>query len=271
MDLARVALTTARTMVDQHLPSLGVTIPKPYRDDLAAVDRMLARLDRIAPDRRATALAVAAALEDDRDPATDPAVLAALAREQLQALNAAAAVAQVGDERRAAAIAKHGPAIIASMVPVVDAADHALRQAHDRLPNLDLGDVHYVTRLPPQSMALWGAARDALARVDRVAVVWQAVVRAAGLTPLEPRSPYLPLILAPLDADALAALPDRTPTAPAHAGHRLALATVDSYRQRVATVQAQQTRAARPGAQHDEEPTNDEPKQRRRKAGAASS
>jgi hypothetical protein len=263
VDLARVAVSTARSMVDQHLPALGVPTPKGYADDLAAVDTMLDRAGRLAPDRAKLAAAVAAALEDDRDPAEDPDVWAALAREQFASLNLSYAVEQHADERRAAAIAKHGPAIIDALAGVVDAADEVLQDAHRRIGRgLDLGTVAYVSQLPPDLMGLWGQARDAVARVERVGQVWTTVVRAGGLAPLEPRSPYLPLVVADLTATQLAALPDRTVTAPCHAGARLKLAGVDEFRQRVQQVQAQRARAARPGT--------DEPDKRtkRTKAGA---
>ena len=126
------------------------------------------------------------------------------------------------------------------MSGTIDRADATLEEARERIPGLDLRDDDAVRSMAPEQMALWGRAREALAHVERVAQTWGLIVRACELGTAPPHR--RPLVIAQLSLAELTALGHQpAATAAVHAGHRLSLATPETFAQRLARLEDDRT------------------------------
>lgn len=255
MNTDRITVMTAIGQTRQHYRQLDRELPAGMVDALARIDE---QANRTLPRHDPAGLvnAIDAALTAGKDPATDTAVLAELARKQLAELNPAELFDNLAWQRRGDVLREYAPAIIADLAQVVEQADAVLDKARAAIPNLDTDDTTSVTTMRPAQMALWGEARVAVDHLDRVAQMWHLIVLACRLAPLD--ASRQPLILADLTPEQLAALDERRALAPVRAGHRLALADVDTYRQRcqradeyVTEQAAKRAREARTGKRED--------------------
>lgn len=222
-----VMVSSAIQQTPQQYRHLGLKLPDGMADDLAQLD---APQDQppAGADPAALRDAVAAARDAGKDPATDPAVLTELARHQLASLNLGQLpVGQAGwRQRRADVLRKHTPAILADLARVVEQADAALTKARK-------AGVNPVDTLPPGmpgQVPLWKQARDALTRLNRVEQLWGLLISSFHLAkrPQDRRA----LVLADLTPEQFLDLNGRDVMAAAHAGHRLTLATPETYIQR---------------------------------------
>lgn len=223
-------------IIRQHSPHLGLELPDGLIADLAEIDRVFADRDVLNSSRRALTEAVAAAMAAGKDPATDKAVIAHMAREQMRLMNLDNDLSALAEDRRADALRSHADAIIELLAGVIDRADVTLAEARERIPGLDLNDDDRVRTMAPEQMAWWGRAREALAHVERVAQIWAMLVSACELGTLPPHR--RPLLIAELSLSELNALGHQpAAVAAVHAGHRLSLATPDAFAERLARVE----------------------------------
>lgn len=230
------ATRSALMIIRQHFPHLGIELPRGLAADLAEIDRVFGSQDVLTSSRRTLAEAVADALAAGKDPATDKAVLAHLAREQMRLMNLDGELADVAEDRRAAALRSHADAILELLAEVVDRADETLEEARDGIAGLDLTDDERVGAMAPHQMALWGRAREALAHVERVVQVYAMLLGACGFGIVPPHR--RPLVIAELSLAELNALGHQPhATAAVHAGHRLSLATPDTFAERLARLE----------------------------------
>lgn len=237
MNIETAMVDTAIGQTRQHYRHLGLELPESLTQALA---RAAATNERTIPPYDAAALceAVDAALDEGRDPAADETVRTQLARKAIKESNVWQMLEGLALQRRGEALRDSAGQIIANLSGVVDQANAVLVQARQEIPGLDVTDPSNVSTLRPGQMALWGEARDAVDHLNRVTQVWHLIVSACRLAPLG--GPNNPLILADLSADELAALDRNTDAmAPVHAGHALALADVETYKQRVRSVEQQ--------------------------------
>ncbi|MFC6017576.1 hypothetical protein ACFP2T_15340 [Plantactinospora solaniradicis] len=237
---ATLTARSALSLLRQHFRNLGLDLPA---EMTAALDELSAASDHVTlhANPRALGAAILDALTDGTDPATDPAVLAELARRQLTGLSVL--IADAIEERRAAILHTYAADILNALTPVVAAADTALTDAREKIGDrFDLADTT-IEQLRPTEMTLWGTAREHAHRAQLAAQCWQTVVLATGLVDL-PTYKH-PLILADLDADQLDALGNRpAANTPIAAGHRLDLATPDTFRQRCQRIDKERTERA---------------------------
>lgn len=234
--LAQVALGQLR----QHFRHLGLDLPAALAADLATIE---APVDTSGLHFEPIELveAVTAALDAGKDPATDKAVRTLLARQQLARLNLNDRRHVDADRRRATALQRHTDSIIDALVPVVADAGRTLAGFADRFPDLDPTAPGAVAQSRADDLAAWGRAREAVDRTGRAFDVWQLVYRAGHFTPGtdEPA-----LVLADLSAAQLDAIRGWQP-APHRVvqhGHRLDLATRESFAQRVERVRRERER-----------------------------
>jgi hypothetical protein len=220
----------------QHFPKLGLEFPAELTAELDEIDHVFANQSIITFSRRALAEAVADALAGGKDPATDKTVAPHLARAQMQGMNLDGELAQVGEDRRAAALRRHADSIIDSLAGVVDRADETLEHAREQIPGLDLTNDERVRSMSPEQMATWGRAREALAHVGHAAQLWTMLVSACDLLTVQPHR--RPLVIAELSLPELDALGHQPhATAAVHAGHRLSLATPSTFAERLARLE----------------------------------
>lgn len=229
-----IVIHTALSQTQQHFRHLGLTLPKPFTAALEQAEQDISP-SKMQYDPSALAQAVADCLTADKDPALDKKVQVELVREQLHRVNIADALAARIAASRAVALTTHTPAVVEVMRPAVEQADEHLAALHDVAPSLDLTDVSAASRLKPAQLSLWGYAREAVAALQRIEQVWIQLAQASGRAQVMPE--FRPLILADLDATALQRLGRKPDTAAvAHTGHRLSLASFDTYAERVARV-----------------------------------
>lgn len=240
------ATRSALTIIRQHFPHLGLELPSDLAADLAEIDRVFADRDTINGNRRTLAEAVADAMAAGKDPATDKTVMVHLAREQMRLMNLDGELAAVAEDRRADALRRHADAILNALSGVIDQADETLAEARERIPGLDLTDDDRVHTMAPEQMALWGRAREALAHVERVVQVYAMLLGACGLGILPPHR--RPLVIAELSLSELNALGHQpNATAAVHAGHRLSLATPDTFAERLNRIEDDRSHDAQQG------------------------
>lgn len=231
---------TALQFTRQHFRHLGLDLPASLTAALDQADaEAQAMREAITADDAALGEAVAAAVKAGKDPATDKAVTAHLARRQLGSL-LGDAFEEGAKARRAEAIAAQVPAIIATLAPVVEEADATLADLRAKVPGVDLTSPHLLNSVPTAHLTLAGQARDAVARLERIGQLWPLLAQAAGVRYV---AEMAPLVLADLGTDELDALPRQARggnmIAAAHAGHRLALATLEDYQMRCRDVEAE--------------------------------
>lgn len=227
-----VPLSTAR----QHLHALGLELPKALVDALAATDAALADRTALRYDRAALLDAVANCLTAGRNPLTDKSVREHLVASQLNSLQISAALDGLVEQRRAAAVTEHAPAVLDLLAPVVADADATLAEAREAIPGLNLKDVTSVSGLRPAQMQFWGRAREAAEAVHHIEVIWTTLARECRLVQVP--DGMGPLIVADLTLEQLEALPRANSTARPNAasvieaGHRLNLATPKEFAER---------------------------------------
>ena len=240
------ATRSALMIIRQHFPHLGLELPDGLTADLAEIDRVFADRDALNGSRRALTEAVADAMSAGKDPATDKAVIVELAREQMRLMNLGNDLSALAEDRRADALRGHADAILELLSEVIDRADETLAEARERIPGLDLNDDDAVRNMAPEQMALWGRAREALAHVERVVQVYGMLVGAVGLGVLPPHR--RPLVIAELSLSELNALGHQpNAIAAVHAGHRLSLATPETFAERLARVEDDRAHDAKRG------------------------
>lgn len=227
MNLYSITITTAMSVVRSTNKTLGVDLPAALVRDLETLSRF-DNTDLTPPDAPPLAALILDAWVDGRDPLDHPdvkryALLRALG-------NISEPVQQELDSRRAALVRKHAPAIVKTWAAAVAAADRALSQAREAIPSLNLRDGNAVAALPAGNMGQWGAARDAVLRVEKIGQAWSMLATATGLARMDDVN--RPLIVADLDLDTLNALRRPDPAEVAHEGHRLSLATFEEYTSR---------------------------------------
>lgn len=247
-------MSTAPTVlqqVQQHFPHLGIELPAGLKAALVdAASRQVKQKQALRFDPNDLTDAVRTAIEHGTDPATNKAVLTALARRDLATvlpeLNGAA------ERARQDAVIEYAPDLIEAMRPVVEQASADIQAAAEAIPNLDLLDIRSAGHLRPELMTMWGRAREALARAERVGGLTSLIFTMLGLGF---SNDVAPLMLADLTAEQLDSLPlgtrGRTPHAAALAALPLDLATPTTYPERVQRVreerQEQQRQTAEQG------------------------
>lgn len=250
MSLTATNASIALQQTRQAFRHLQLPMPKKFEQAIAKTTTYTDG-PSLTYDAHACTQAIVTALEAGTDPATDPDVRAHLARQQLQSMRVGELLHQHTEGRKAALLIEHIPDFIAVMGEVVQQADEALQQARQAIPDLNLHDANFVSKLPPEHMTLWGRAREAVGGLERICQVWHLLMMAGG--PVQPSAVHRPLMLAALSAEELRALGAQPkPTAPAHAGHRLSLATPQQYAERVAAVQEQQREQAEERARQED-------------------
>jgi hypothetical protein len=248
MTVADQQMRAALMLVPQHFGRLGLDLPASFADDLDQIAGRFDGLTVLEHNPRRLTEAVADCIAAGTDPAADPDVVAELTRAQLAQLNVRTDLERAAAESRAATLNRHADTIVDALAAEVDRLDTILVDAHQQVPDLPaaLTDNHRATSLPPDRLAAWGQARDAVTRLGQIVQAWTLLVRACHLAHVRPKTADLLLILADLDLEQLTHTV-RTygvdPTAPAVAGHRLTLATPEQYAQRLAAIGQEQAEA----------------------------
>jgi len=229
---------TARTLLNA-IETTGASMPK--------VAAAYAHATKISDSGRALgipqdalALAVSAALEDDRDPGDDPEV------RRIVTTNAFAnpAVAQAVDAQAFEgfrAVCRHNlDAIVKALRTPFAAAAATLAEAHSRIGDVPLEDTGTIMRKGADVAEVWAKATAAVKVIDAADAGWQALGTITGASASDRR--YRVLRFASVD---YATWVERefegmklSPWDATRAGLTLSLPTVTEYRERVAVITA---------------------------------
>ncbi|MCG5462170.1 hypothetical protein MED01_007048 [Micromonospora sp. MED01] len=233
----------ALSLTRQHFRTLGLELPGTLTATLTELDTAHARAANI---RRPGALraAVLDALIADQDPADDPTVLTELARQQLSDSYVISVLGEEIDVRRRAALDANAPAILDALKSAIVEADKVIAAAREIVgDDLMLTDPDAVSKLRPHQLTPWATAREASTRVELVMQCWLLISQSARLVSIDLNKKAL--ILADLTAEQLDDLGYRpNPNQVIGAGHRLSLATPETYIERCNAVDQQRREAA---------------------------
>lgn len=231
-------LTVLRSVLT-NVDRLGVPIPKATRSDFDKLDTMANRARSI---RTAQAPDIGAALVDaiaaDRDPTTDPAVVAAAVG--LVIIDKAGTVEAAVNARADRFVADHADAIVAALAEPFTTAAEAIVAALDVLGDAPVDNARELARRGPDHVAAWAYVQDAHKTIAGVAGCWHQL---AALAHVRTDTRLLgPLVICDPDPAGYVALDvvpgELTPWDLARKGWPLELATFASYRARVLRVNA---------------------------------
>lgn len=237
--LTRSILTTVFTTAER----LGATMPKAVTAEhqrlLTASQRSRAMYERLHAD---LAGAVVTALENDRDPLSDQAVLDALTAREI--LDVQRGVEDAIARRTQALLIEHGPAILAAFGKPFDQAAATITAAVERLGDVAIDDTASVISRGGDAARVWGEARAAVDTITAIRQAWKLLSSAATHLAVDPRYRLLTIAEVPAETfveEQLGGL-NLSPWDAARRGFTLSLATPDELHQRITAVQAAQQR-----------------------------
>jgi len=244
---------TARTLLSA-LETTGANMPK-VAAAYAHATKISDSVHALGIPQDALALAVSAALEDDRDPGTCPEVQRIVATNAFANPGITVAVdAQAFEGFRA--VCRHNlDAIVKALRTPFDAAAATLTEAHARIGDVPLEDTGTIMRKGADVAEVWAKATAAVKVIDAAEAGWQALGTITGASSSDQR--YRVLRIAVVDH---ATWVERefegqklSPWDATRAGLALSLPTVSEYRQRVAAIEAGHAGIARLAeqVQHD--------------------
>jgi len=229
---------TARTLLSA-IESTGASMPK-VAAAYAHATKISDSVNALGIPQDALALAVSAALEDDRDPGDDPEV------RRIVTTNAFAnpAVAQAVDAQAFEgfrAVCRHNlDAIVVALRTPFDAAAATLAEAHARIGDVPLEDTGAIMRRGEDIAEVWAKATTAVKVIEAADAGWQALGEITRASSSDQRYrvlriadvPYSEWISSELEGKKL------KPWDAMLAGLTLSLPTMSEYRQRVAVIVA---------------------------------
>lgn len=239
---------TDRSTATQIITAITTTeakVPKTVTDTYARAVKLSEATRNLSAGSGALAVAVAAALEDGRDPTADPEVQRVLTASQLANDGVMQAVDGIAFDRFRDVCREHADTIVAALRKPFDQAAAALNEAHDRIGSVPLDNTAAIIAKGGDAADAWASAQAASATIEAVVSGWSALGDFTRLAPLAPR--YRTLRLAAVDLDTWhnhrLAHGTATPWEAVLAGLDLHLPTFSEYRDRVRSLEDQQAQA----------------------------
>lgn len=193
---------TAISMFNQYLRHVGADLPPAARKAVASAEALRKiSADQVIGEGPSLADAVAAAVRAGTEPLASTDVQRALHAEQMAQANISARLDALAAREVVAALTEHAEAIIETWRPVTEQAGEALAAFRAIAPGADITDAGIATQLPARALTPWGAARDAVDRLEHVAAAWAQLAEITGHAYIH--NGNRPLILADLDFDQL--------------------------------------------------------------------
>lgn len=226
--------TTAAAIITA-INNTDAKAPKAILDAYADCQRISTEAQHLYPRGDTLAPAVAAALSEGRDPATDPAVQRILIATQIGGEGIAAQVTDIAYDRFRQVCTQHADDLVLAWRKPFDTAAETLAVAHERIGTLALNDHAAIVALGGDSAGVWATARAAEQTIDTIAAGWMAVGEFTRT--VQPSPDFRVLRLAAVDYQTWTAhnlhRAKLTPWEILPLGLELALPTVAEYRQRV--------------------------------------
>lgn len=180
--------TTLAAAIERTANHLGAKIPAPVAQAMQLHTAATAAIGATAPHGAQLVTAYLEAIEADRDPLTDPAVIAAATADQLAERRPALA-AEV-DARATRRIVAATDAITKALAPGFAKVTTALTEAHAELGDVDLNDHATILHQRNQAPQAWAQAVDACTIVEATVHLYALLRQAAGYN-----DPALPSVL----------------------------------------------------------------------------
>jgi hypothetical protein len=188
----------------------------------------------------AMVVAVAAALEDDRDPADDHEVQRLVTMNGFASPGIMAEVEAIAFDDFAGVCTRDRDDIVTALRAPFDVAAATLAEAHNRIGDIPLEDTGAIMRRGDDIAAVWAKATAAAKVIDTITAGWAALGELTRTVPADQR--YRVLRLAAVDyatwTEREFAGKKLSPWDATRAGLTLSLPTVSEYRQRVAAIEA---------------------------------
>lgn len=179
-DRAAIAIITSSAQ------TCGAKLPKPVLTAQTRAETIAGRLRDLRTTETALAQAVADALADDRDPATDAAVRRLATARAIGTENIATKVETcVADDLRDT-FREHADAIVASFQKPYAEAAGQLEAAHEVLGDVQLDETGAILNAGPAAAEAWAVARRALEVVNAAAQAFSALVGFTGIGQVNP-------------------------------------------------------------------------------------
>lgn len=193
---------TAISMFNQYLRHVGADLPPAARKAVASAEALRKiSAEQVVGEGPTLADAVAAAIRAGTEPLASADVQRALHAEQMAQANIGARLDDLAGREVVAALTEHADAIIETWRPVTEQAGEALAAFRAIAPGADITDTGIATHLPARALTPWGAARDAVVRLEQVAAAWAQLAEITGQAYIHHGN--RPLILADLNFDQL--------------------------------------------------------------------
>lgn len=243
--------TTERVLANQIMATTSATgakAPKAVLDSYRRAVRISEAARSIPVPRGGLAVAVAAALDDGRDPASDPDVQRAVTANSLTGRGITDQVDDIAYARFLDVCRDQADAIISAWAKPFTVAAATLATAHQRIGSVALTDTDPIMRSGGDVAEIWSAAVSASQVIEAINAGWVALAQYTRLASIDPR--YSLLRIASVDyATWTDKQLDRQKVTPWDAvilGLDPSLPTFTEYRRRVQTLEQHSQAAALP-------------------------
>ncbi len=236
----RAHINTIRSTFQQ----LQTKPPKQVADALERIDLLEKRVVNISASTSDLAESVTDALLRGVEPSSDPAVQQAVTANWLSTLHHLPEVITAGGQRALRdALTANLDKIIEQWNSAIGNAGNALTDLHATLGDVDLADAAAILRLGGDAADRWSQARSVVARIAAAADGWSTLMLFVGTSP---NPIHRALRLAPLTLEQFDSLPAAVDAwGLIRAGvEGVSLPTLDEYRDRIASVEAERERPA---------------------------
>jgi hypothetical protein len=231
-------------LVINTITTTGVKVPA-VTDAYTRTTTLTTRVRNLAAPADALGVAVANAIEDDRDPSADPEVTRILVSTQIANAGIMGMVDDLAYSRFRQVCAEHADAIVKAWAKPFAAAAKNLTAAHQAIGHVDLADSDTIIRKGGAAVDAWSGAQAAVATINTITAGWLALAMFTHGAPNDQRYPALRLAAVDYQTWEARELERRkvTPWEAVLAGLTLTLPSFEQYAQRVATIEAGQRAA----------------------------
>lgn len=178
--------TTTTTLIAALKATTGTDAPPPVTEAYDETARIVAAARQLHPGRDALAPAVAAALIDGRDPATDPAVQRVLTGNAIGSEEIARQVDILVYERLRDVCLQHADATVKAWRTPFDEAATTLGECFDTIGAVPLEDTDALLRRGGDVADVWAQAQAATKTIETIRSGWVALVEFTRTAQINP-------------------------------------------------------------------------------------
>lgn len=226
---------------------VGAKLPAPVPAAYERAARISKAAQSIYPPRDALMVAVIAALDDNRDPGSDPEVQRVHTAQQIGSSEGIGrGVGDIVAGQMVEVFRNHADGIVKALLKPFDQAAKALANAQDILGPVPLDDTAGILAQGGNAAEVWAQAQGASQVLGSIDHAWGELARLTRLTEIEQRYPALRIASVDLETWRAQSLDNRKVSAweALSAGLSLSLPTITEYRQRIARLQREMAEIA---------------------------